>query len=337
VTVDEPLDDLVRRTAERLASRRRGAVVVGAIHDEQIATHGADPDTLFEIGSISKTFTSLALARLAVRGEVALDQPLRELLPAGATVPRRDGRDIELVHLALHTSGLPKIPKGLLPRGLFSADPYADCTEEMVLDGLGRTRLRAAPGRRFHYSNLGAGLLGLALARCAGSGYDELIQTEICSPLGLADTRVTLDDEHTARLTPGHSRFGRPRSRWRLAALAGAGGLHSTVPDLLRLARAMFEDAPEELTAAVALTRATGHRLNKAATAHPGWLSLGNPRDRETPRMLFHNGGTGGYRSLLAVVPERRAAVVVLNADTRSVDRPGLSLLADLTAAKARS
>jgi CubicO group peptidase (beta-lactamase class C family) len=325
-----PLDVLVRRTVEQLAARRRGAVAVGAIRGEETATHGAGPRTLFEIGSISKTFTALTLARLAGRGEVALDQPVSELLPDGAAVPLRDGRQIELGHLACHTSGLPRLPKGLMPRGMFSSDPYAGCTEEMLLNGLERTRLRSVPGSRFRYSNLGAGLLGLALARHAGLDYDELVQREICRPLGLADTRVTLDGERAGRLTPGHSRFGRPRPGWRLAALAGAGGLHSTVPDLLRLARATFGDGPAEIAEAVALTRATGHPLSKISTAHPGWLSMDRAQDKGGPRVLFHNGGTGGYRSLLAVIPERRAAVVALSADARSVDGPGMRLLSDL-------
>ncbi|GAT70192.1 putative beta-lactamase [Planomonospora sphaerica] len=338
MTTTTSLDGLVRRAADRLAAKRRGAVAVGAILGEETAMHGADPGTLFEIGSISKTFTSLALARLAVRGEAALDQPLRDLLPEGTAVPRRDGGEIELVHLACHTSGLPKLPRGLLPRGLFSSDPYAGCTPGMLLEGLGRTRLRSAPGRRFRYSNLGAGLLGLALARRAGGGtgsgadYDELVQAEICRPLGMADTRVALDPERTARLAPGHSRLGRPRPRWNLAALAGAGGLHSTVPDLLRLARTQFGDAPDGLAEAVALTHATGHRITGGATVRPGWIELRQPPGRGEHRTLFHNGGTGGYRSLLAVSPERRAAVVVLSADARSPDRVGMDLLTELAA-----
>ncbi|GAA2846507.1 serine hydrolase domain-containing protein [Nonomuraea rubra] len=325
-----PLDELVRRTAEELAARRRGAVAVGAIRGEESATHGADPRALFEIGSISKTFTALTLARLAGRGEVALGQPMSELLPSGAAVPQLDGRQIELEHLACHTSGLPRLPKGLMPRGLFSADPYAGCTEEILLNGLARTRLRSVPGSRFRYSNLGAGLLGLALARHAGLDYDELVQREICRPLGLEDTRVVLDGERAGRLAPGHSRFGRPRPGWRLAALAGAGGLHSTVSDLLRLAKATFGDGPREVTDAIALTRATGHPISKISTAHPGWLSMERAQDKGGPRLLFHNGGTGGYRSLLAVIPERRAAVVALSADARSVDAPGMRLLSDL-------
>ncbi|WFB06441.1 beta-lactamase family protein [Streptomyces sp. LX-29] len=325
------LEDLVRATAEELSRGRRGAVVVGAVHDERTAMHGAAPDTLFEIGSITKSFTALALARLSLRGLVRLDEPLRELLPDGSTVPERDGRAIELAHLACHTSGLPRLPKGMFLRGLFSSDPYAACTREVVLNGLGRTSLRSVPGAGFHYSNLGAGLLGLALARRAETDYDTLIRTEICRPLGMTDTRVTLDPDHTARLTPGHSRTGRPRSRWNLAALAGAGGLHSTVPDLLRFARAQLGEAPAGLTEAIALTRATEHRVNAAATVHAGWLSAPLPHGGARQRLFFHNGGTGGYRSLLALAPDRRAAVVILSANTVSVDNPGLRLLTRIT------
>ncbi len=324
------MDELVAQCVERLGAGRRGALAVGAIRGEESAVGGAAPATVFEIGSVSKTFTSLALARLAVRGAVTLDQPLRELLPDGTVVPERDGRVIELVHLACHTSGLPKLPKGILLRGLFGSDPYAGCTPEALLDGLGRTRLRSVPGRRFRYSNLGAGLLGLALALRSGVGYDELIREEICRPLGLRDTRVVLDAERTARLAPGHSRTGRPRPRWRLAGLAGAGGLHSTVPDLLAFARAQLGDTSDELAKAIALTHDTGHRINGGATAHPGWISLRLPPRRGGHRVMFHNGGTGGYRSLLALAPERRAAVVVLSATTRSPDGPGLDLLARL-------
>ncbi|MEU4728840.1 serine hydrolase domain-containing protein [Streptomyces sp. NPDC023588] len=322
------LDDLVRRTAERLGARQRGAVVVGALWGGESALHGADPGTLFEIGSVTKTFTALALAQLTVRGVVGLHQPLRDLLPPDIAAPERGGQVITLAHLACHTSGLPRLPKGLLPRGLFRADPYAGCTGELMMDGLRRTRLRSVPGTRFRYSNLGAGLLGLALARHTGTDYDSLVQAEICRPLGMTDTRVVLDPARTARLAGGHSRTGRPRPPWHLAALAGAGGLHSTVPDLLTLARAQIGPAPEELAEAIALTRTTAHRINARAASHPGWTSAHLPRDRH--RILFHTGGTGGYRSLLAIAPEHRAAVVVLNASTRPVDRPGLNLLAQI-------
>ncbi|WP_445281804.1 serine hydrolase domain-containing protein [Streptomyces sp. DSM 118148] len=324
------LDDLVRRTAERLGARQRGVVAVGAVRGGQSALHGADPGTLFEIGSITKTFTALVLAQLTVRGAVSLDQPLRDLLPRDITAPERGGEVIKLAHLACHTSGLPRLPKGLMPRSLFRSDPYAGCTGELLMDGLRRTRLRSVPGTRFRYSNFGAGLLGLALARHVGTDYDTLVQAQICRPLGMADTRVVLDPGRSARLAGGHSRAGRPRPPWHLAALAGAGGLHSTVPDLLTLARAQMGSAPEELAEAIALTHTTAHRINARAAVHPGWISTDPSRGRH--RILFHTGGTGGYRSLLAIAPDDRAAVVVLSANARPVDRPGLNLLAQIIA-----
>ncbi|MDT0344359.1 serine hydrolase domain-containing protein [Streptomyces litchfieldiae] len=331
MTTDTELDAQVGEIARRLTDGRRGAVVVGAVRDDACEFAGADPGTVFEIGSVSKTFTALALARLAVRGGVSLDQPLSELLPPGTAVPERGGRRIELGQLACHTSGLPRLPAGMMPRSLIPPpDPYADCTPESLLAGLARTRLRSVPGRRYHYSNLGAGLLGLALARHTGRDYDALIRSEICEPLGLADTRVVLDDDRTERLAQGHSRTGRPRPRWRMGALAGAGGLHSTAPDLLKFALAQLGDAPGSLTQAIALTHETSHRVGHAMAVHPGWIGLRLKARDGGHHVLFHNGGTGGYRSFLAVAPERQAAVVVLSATARSVDRAGLELLVRL-------
>lgn len=322
------LEDQVRRSANELGARSRGSIVVGAVRGDQSAVHGADPSTLFEIGSVTKTFTALALAQLAVEGAIRMEQPLRDLLPRDITAPERGGEVIRLSHLACHTSGLPRLPKGLLPRGLFSSDPYAGCTGELVVDGLRRTRLRSVPGSRVRYSNFGAGLLGLVLARHASTDYDTLIQDLVCRPLGITDTRVTLDPDRAARLAGGHSRLGRPRPPWHLAALAGAGGLHSTVPDLLTLARAQVGQAPGELSAAITLTHAFAHRINARAAVHPGWISGRLPRSRD--RVLFHTGGTGGYRSLLAIAPDHGAAVAILSANARSVDRPGLNLLAQI-------
>lgn len=322
------VEDQVRRSAEQLGARSRGSVVVGAVHGERSAMHGADPRTVFQIGSITKTFTALALAQLAVKGDVQLEQPLRDLLPRDITAPERGGEVMRLAHLACHTSGLPRLPKGLLPRGLFSSDPYAGCTSELMMDGLRRTRLRSVPGTRFRYSNFGAGLLGLVLARHVGADYDTLIQDLICRPLGMTDTHVTLDAEGAARLAAGHSRLGRPRPPWHLAALAGAGGLHSTMPDLLTLARAQTGQAPEELSAAISLTHTTAHRINARAAVLPGWISGTLPGSQD--RVLLHSGATGGYRSLLAIAPDHKAAVAVLSANARSVDRLGLNLLAQI-------
>ncbi|WP_049579101.1 serine hydrolase domain-containing protein [Streptomyces sp. SBT349] len=331
MTTAATLDALAAATAERLAEGRRGALVVGAVRGGDCGFHGADPRTLFAIGSVTRTFTALALARLAVRGEVALDQPVGTLLPEGTAMPERDGRAVELGHLATHTSGLPDLPRGMLPGALrHRHDPYARCTPGMVLAGLGRTRLRSVPGERFHCSGLGMGLLGLALARATGRDDASLIRAEICDPLGMSDTHQVLDPGRAARLARGHSRRGRPVPPRRPGALAAAGGLHSTAADLATFAMAHLGDVTGQLARAMALTRETRHRLGARSAAHPGWIGLRLPSGRGGHEVLFHNGGTGGHRALLAIAPERQAAVVVLSATARSVDRAGLGLLIEL-------
>ncbi|KAB8166457.1 serine hydrolase [Streptomyces sp. 3MP-14] len=325
------LAELVEETARTVGADRPGAVTVGAVLGEETALHGAPPDTLFEIGSVSKTFTALALARLVVRGTVDWETPLAALLPE-VRVPERGGRPVTLGQLALHTSGLPRLPQRLMPRGRRGAlDPYVRCTADALLAELAATRLRSTPGRKFRYSSFGSGLLGLALARHTGRSYDALIREEIAAPLGMADTRVELDEERAARLARGHSRTGRPRPRWHLADLAGAGGLHATPADLLKLALAELGDVSGELGRAVALTHETEQRIYRAHTMRPGWYGTHLPASLGRHAVLFANGRTGGYHALLAVAPARQAAVVVLSANARSVDRAGFDLLGRLT------
>ncbi|MGZ9934728.1 serine hydrolase domain-containing protein [Streptomyces sp. NC-S4] len=344
----QELAALARRTADRLAEQHLG-VVVAAVADDAVEIRGAGttgahhgrvpgPDTLFEIGSVTKVFTALALARLAVAGTVDLDEPLRDLLPAGTAVPSRGGRPISLQHLATHTSGLPRLPKGMLLPALLhpsKPDPYAGCTAGVLLSGLAGTRLRATPGRRFRYSNLGAGLLGLALARRAGTEYETLITREICAPLGMTDTVVTVDATRAQRSALGHDRRGRPTAPWHLADLAGAGGLHSSATDLVAFVRAQLDGGPAGLAEAIRLSRAVEYRRNSFARVHLGWMA-----HRLHPRQgghlqIWHNGGTGGFSSFVGFDPEKRLAVIALGNTRRPVDGPAADLLRTLQAERA--
>ncbi|MFJ5116929.1 serine hydrolase domain-containing protein [Kitasatospora sp. NPDC088548] len=341
------LGSLVQQTADRVAAQQVGVVVAGlaggAVEIRGAGrTGGPDggvpgPGTLFEIGSVTKVFTSLALARQVLTGSAALDEPLSaalaDALPAGAAVPARGGKAIRLRHLATHTSGLPRLPAGTrLPALLHPRrpDPYARCTSDALLAGLARTRLRAAPGRSFRYSDLGAGLLGLALAHRAGTGYEELVAREVCGPLGLADTVVTVGGERSARLAQGHTPGGRPVPGWRLADLAGAGALRSTAADLAVLLRAQLASGREReapLAPAIALTREVRHRVNPFAWTHLGWLGHRLHAHQGGHLQIWHNGGTGGFRSFVAFDPEKQVGVVVLVNTRRSADAAGTALL----------
>ncbi|MFI8449917.1 serine hydrolase domain-containing protein [Streptomyces erythrochromogenes] len=341
------LATLARQTAERLAEQHVG-VVVAALAEDAVEIRGAGstgstgaddartpgPDTLFEIGSVTKPFTALALACLAVTGRAGLDEPLADLLPAGTAVPSRDGRQISLQHLATHTSGLARLPRGMLLPALLhpsKPDPYADCTADALLSGLAGTRLRAVPGKRFRYSNLGAGLLGLALARRAGTDYESLITREICAPLGMTDTVVTVDGARSRRSAQGHGRRGRPVAPWHLADLAGAGALRSTATDLVAFVRAQWDGSPGELAEAIRLTRAVEHRRSPFAWMHLGWSAHRLHPRQGAHLQIWHNGGTGGFSSFVGFDPEKRLAVIALaNTGGRPVDRPAFDLLRTL-------
>ncbi|MFF2660391.1 serine hydrolase domain-containing protein [Kitasatospora sp. NPDC058032] len=359
------LGSLVQQTADRLAGQQVGVVVAGLARGT-VEIRGAGrtgpgpaggrpgPDTLFEIGSVTKVFTSLVLARLTLAGTVALDEPLADLfadaLPAGAAFPGKGPAPITLHHLATHSSGLPRLPAGMLLSSLLTPnkpDPYAHCTPEWLLDSLGRTKARTAPGRGFRYSNLGAGLLGLALAHRAGVGYGELVRREVCEPLGLTDTVLAPDPAQTARLAPGHTAGGRPVPGWDLAGLAGAGALKSTAADLAVLLRAQLAaggegtdgrdgtDGGSPLAPAIALTREVRHRVNPFAWTHLGWLGHRLHARQGGHLQIWHNGGTGGYRSFTAFDPERQVGVIVLANTRRSVDTPGVQLLRTLQTTQA--
>ncbi len=209
-------------------------------------------------------------------------------------------------------------------------DPYARCTADVLLRGLARTRLGATPGERFRYSNLGAGLLGLALARRAGTDYENLVTREICAPLGMADTVVTVDSRRAEHLARGHTGRRRPARPWHLADLAGAGGLRSTATDLVAFVRAQLDGGPAELTEAIRLSRETEHRTSPFAWVHLGWMAHRLHARQGGHLQIWHNGGTGGFCSFAGFDPEKRAAVIVLSNTQSSVDTAALTLLRTL-------
>jgi D-alanyl-D-alanine-carboxypeptidase/D-alanyl-D-alanine-endopeptidase len=340
----DPLQRAVRDAAGR-AGRRPGLLVVGATDGSEtaVASAGPVPDeaevaerAMFEIGSVTKVFTALLLAIAVQRGEVRLDDPLAMHLPPGSRVPRRDLGEITLVHLATHTSGLPRLPPHFFWEALrHRNDPYAELTSARVLAALAHTRPGAAAGERLRYSNFGAGLLGIAVGHVAATDYETLVRERIARPLGMNDTVISLDEEQWSRLAPGTKWGGKPAGPWTVSGLAGAGALRSTVADLLTFLRAQMgvlpSDVSAELADAIRAThgeRARGGRLAPALRMGLGWFLL--PIGPQKLATIWHNGGTGGYRSYVGWAPAIHAGIVVLSSNSRSVDRVGTQALVDL-------
>lgn len=281
-----------------------------------------DGDTVYEIASVTKVFTGLLLADAVVEGGVSLDQPAEEMLPAGVVMPRQRDRPITLGDLATHVSGLPRLPDNFAPAD--DNNPYADYTRDRLHAFLNRHQLRRPPGTKFEYSNLGMGLLGRLLASERGTDYEGLLRERIAVPLRMTSTTITLSDEQRARLAPPHRADGRPSTNWDIPTLAGGGGIRSTVSDMLRFMQAMLDPPDGSL----------GEAINLAWQVHQEPLAEGDfamglgwhvARDGHT---RWHNGQTGGYRSMLLVGRQANAAVLVLsNTATGEVDRLAEDLL----------
>ena len=288
------------------AAPRGAAIVVGTT--QGIWSRGVSPDAVFEIGSISKTFTATLLAALVDDGVVALDDPVARYLPVAPPVI---GRAITLEDLATHHSGLPRLPKGLLTKSFTTErhDPYASFDATRLERAIAETAPKRAPGEKFTYSNFGYGLLGHALARAAGTTYAELVRARITEPLQL--TRTGLDVEPLAQ---GHGLLGRPAHSWDLAELAGAGGIRSTARDMVAYLEAHARGGPP-----FAATHAPRRSVGKIGVGL-AWIILPDSR-------LTHDGGTGGFRSFAGLDPRTGAVTVVLAARARSVTRFGLKLL----------
>jgi serine-type D-Ala-D-Ala carboxypeptidase/endopeptidase len=331
---DGEVRDILAQRIDRM--HRSVGIVMGVIdaHGRRVIAYGRlnqgddralDGATLFQIGSVTKVFTSLLLADMVQRGEVKLDDPVAKYLPSDVKVPERGGKQITLVDLATHTSGLPRLPTNLRFRTI--GDPYADYTEAALYEFLCGYKLTSEIGSKYEYSNLGGGLLGLALSRRAGMDYGQLVRRRICEPLGMGSTTSQIFEEMQWRRAIGHDRTLAPAQAWTFGpATAGAGELWSDTDDMLTFVAANLGYLKAPLSEAMAamrkVRRATGVTGLEIALA---WHVL-----KKNGREIFwHNGGTGGYRSFMGFDLDAGLGVVALsNAFTwEGVDDIGRHLL----------
>ncbi|MEO5799300.1 MAG: serine hydrolase [Gemmatimonadales bacterium] len=309
---------VVGMIAGRIIGKTTSSITAGTRHTGR--DDAMTDSTLFEIGSITKVFTGTLLADMVLKGEVALDDPVSRYLP-GWTIPAFKGQQITLLDLATQSSALPSIPDDFKPAN--PLDPYADYTESRLVAFLGRYQLTRAPGARYEYSNLGMGLLGRALAERARKPYEVLIRERILAPLGMADTRIDLTADDLRRSAGGHNDQLLATADWHLPAFLAAGALHSTVPDLLRFAAAVRDTTRGPLAKALAFAIRPRRMYNGVDSIGLAWHHIhvdGND-------VVWHNGGTGGFRTWFGVNIATQRAVVVLNNANVPMDGIAISLL----------
>jgi len=221
---------------------------------------------IFEIGSISKVFTSTLLANLVEKQKVSLNDQMNSCID----LPLNSRDTFSLLELANHTAGLPRLPANL---NLFTADfrnPYKNYSEENLLKYLSDdSAVRNSPGEKYEYSNLGAGLLAYLLVKKEGSDYERMLKKYIFDKYEMTHSttyRAKLNEELVSGLDAG----GNETSNWDFNVLVGAGGILSNVSDLSKFALAQFDSANTEL----ALTRESTFKVNDGMEIGLGWHIL---------------------------------------------------------------
>jgi D-alanyl-D-alanine-carboxypeptidase/D-alanyl-D-alanine-endopeptidase len=226
-----------------------------------------------------------------------------------------------LGHLSDHSSGLPRMPNNFSPKN--PANPYADYTIDQMNAFLNGYTLPRDIGSAYEYSNLAVGLLGHILSIKAGTSYEELMVKKIASPLGMKATKITFDDKMKQNLAMGHSN-GAQVSNWDIPTLAGAGAIRSSLHDMLRYIAANMGLQKTKFQTAMQLTHKARHdKPGNGTRVGLGWhISKGAEGD-----VIWHNGGTGGYRTFCGFVKETGKGVVVLTNSDKGADDIGMRLL----------
>jgi CubicO group peptidase (beta-lactamase class C family) len=285
-------------------------------------TEKPDGQTLFEIGSITKVFTSLLLADMIERGEVKADDPVSKYLPGRAEVPSRNGKQITLLSLSMQNSGLPRLPDNMKPAD--PENPYADYDAPKLMAFLAGYKLTRDPGEKYEYSNLAVGLLGYALAQRAHMSYGELVRQRIFKPLHMDHSTITLTPDDKQRMAQGHDAGLNPVKNWDLDALAGAGAIRSSADDMLKFLAANLGLVDTPLKAAMERMRSV---RGETGMPHVEIAMAWHIFSEYPPDIYWHNGGTAGFRSFAGMDLAAKKGVVVLCNTSFDIDDIGRHIL----------
>jgi len=315
------LHDIAGIVAGRLAA---AVVDLRAEPRTRLAMVRSSADTVFELGSITKALTGMLLADTVQQGRLSLDTCV------GAITPETEGSDLAsviLLELATHTSGLPRMPASgagalrMVPYALAGRNPYGG-SPMSVIDVAARQQLHGRGQRR--YSNLGGAVLGELLGIALSTDYPSLLVRRVLHPLGMEATGISTSDNCAPW---GRSSLGLPREPWALRGYAPAGGVFSTIEDMARLVSGLLDGSAPGSAAIRPIEGVPTDRPNRRTGLC--WI-IDGPPDR-IPAITWHNGGTGGYSSFMALMPDAGRAVVVLQGvagRSQRLQRMALDLMA---------
>ena len=259
-------------------------------------------NSAFEIGSITKVFTATLLSNFVNEQQLTLDDNIQDYLD----FKMKSEDKITFKQLANHTSGLPRLPSNLNFFFVDRDNPYKDYNREMLIDYLtNKVELNQEPGTTYEYSNLGAGVLGFVLASISDASFESLLQDNIFARYKMPNSATNKEQIQT-KLVKGLNTSGAFTSNWDFDVLAGGGAIFSTVEDLSKFALAQFDPENNELR----LTQKPTFKVNDQMSIGLGWHIIKRKNGGE---LIWHNGGTGGYTSSMALDLERKNGVIILS------------------------
>lgn len=345
------ITDKLKETIQSLVDNNKtnAAIVMGLVDPNGTQFYGygnmsnanhitVNKDTIFAIGSITKVFTTILLADMVNRGLVNLDDPIEKYLPTSIKVPTFNGQKITLENLATHTSGLSEFPSShcvsnfngtdddedSIQARLFLIECDKNYTFDQLYQDLSNTTLLRERGLKFEYSTFGISLLGQILALKSGMSYDRLVEERILNVLGMNSTSIVLSDAQKSRLAIGHLN-GQELPFWNTSRpIAPAGGLHSSVADMLKFSSANLGLIDTKINDAMKKSHIIIHdsRLGKAfSNNYTAYVSLGwiIATDFGT-QIVEHNGETAdGYNSFIALNTSKEKGIVII-ASASSID-----------------
>ena len=344
------ITDKLKETIQSLVNNNKtnAAIVVGLVDPNGTQFYGygnmsnanpitVDKDTIFAIGSITKVFTTILLADMVNSGLVNLDDPIEKYFPPSVKAPTYNGQKITLENLATHTSGLPEFPgshcvsnfngtddEDSIQARLFFIECDKNYTFDQLYQDLSNTTLTSEPGLKFEYSTFGISLLGHILALKSGISYDRLLEEKILNVLGMNSTSIVLSDAQKSRLAIGHLN-GQELPFWNTSRpIAPAGGLHSSVADMLKFASANLGLIDTKINTAMKESHIIIHdsRLGKAfSNNYTAYVSLGWIIATDFGiQIVEHNGETAdGYNSFIALNTSKERGIVII-ASASSID-----------------
>ena len=272
-----------------------------------------DKNTIFEIGSISKVFTTLILADMVEKNEISLDDPIGKFLPEKVKTPSKNGKQITLLDLARHTSGLPTFPDDF---PLWDVNKHNEYDREKMYDYLERFEPSREIGSQFEYSNMGNSLLGHILSLHADKNYEELLKERILGKLEMESTCIKQCDHLRERFATPHL-LGEQIEEINLSKdMVSAGEIRSSGKDMLVFLFYAMGQKDSSLKNAFELAQSSNFKANDDMSIGLAWITSEN----EGQKIIWHNGGTNGFSSFLGFDPESKQGILILTNSRLNVD-----------------